>query len=266
MKFLGKILEAIKMSMKISLAYVSYAWASTVVNIVGVAAMYFIWMAVYGNKTAMYGIDKSQMITYIILSRVLISQFQGVLNITISDSVKNGQIAMDMLRPIDYQLYQYVFRVGDFLLFGLFNGLPLLIISVLMFGISLPHTPLLGALFVVSFIMAFSISFMIEYCLGIASFYTASAWGLQHMKEAVVGFFSGALIPIVFFPGWLRSIAEFLPFKDIVYTPVSIYLGLVPFEGLGITLLKQFMWVIVFLIFSRLFFNIAVKKVTVQGG
>lgn len=71
MKSLDKYLGIIGINIKSSLAFIFYTWARIAVNILQIIVFYYIWMAVFNNNSVMNGISKSQMVTYIILSRVI---------------------------------------------------------------------------------------------------------------------------------------------------------------------------------------------------
>lgn len=254
------------MGMKTTLAYVASVWASVFVNILQIIVFYYIWTAVYSDKEVLKGITLHEMITYVILSRILFIAISWGVNNWIAHQIQTGQISMELLRPIDYQLAMYSTRIGDFLMFTVLNGAPVLIISALMFGLLAPAGIISSAVFVVSIILAISIAFFIEFIVGLLSFYTTNGWGLQVLKEAIMNFFSGAIVPLVFFPGVLKDIVSFLPFKDMVYTPISIYLGFVEGQELIESLLFQVLWVLVLWVLSRMFFKHALKKIVVQGG
>jgi len=266
MKIISKIKEIASMFIKQDLSYSGFTWASMAVNILGIIVTYYIWMAVYGSKTEMHGMSKNQMITYIILSGVLLSGVQWMLNLYISQLIQSGGIAMELLRPIDFQLSLFSARLGGFVSYTVIQCIPVLIVSSLIFGISPPKSVICALLFVISLLMAIGITFFIEFCVGLIAFYTNSTWGLQHMKDAILFFSTGAVIPLAFFPGWLKSIIVILPFKDIVYTPVSIYMGIVTGEQAIKAMFFQLIWLILFFFISRVFFKFAIKKITVQGG
>jgi ABC-2 type transport system permease protein len=78
--------------------------------------------------------------------------------------------------------------------------------------------------------------------------------------------FSGMLIPLAFFPAGLRTLAEWLPFQGIVYTPVMIYLGQIQGQALLPALVVQVGWVALLWIGARLFWSRAVRALDVQGG
>lgn len=265
MIFLEKTLEVIKASIKLSLAYVSSTWATVVVGMLQITIFYYIWMAVYSEKTMIFGVDKYQIITYIILSRIIYMQVIWGVNLS-GGIVSSGQIAVELLKPIDLQLYSYMARLGDFVSYGIINSIPVLIISFLIFGISFPTTLSNGLLFVISLFMATTISFFVDFIVKLITFYIINAWGLMVLRDAIISFFSGAMVPLYFFPQWLKNITNMLPFKDMIYTPISIYLGLNSGSQAINAILFQIIWIVILFIISRVFYKAAVKKVVIMGG
>ena len=266
MIFLEKVLEIIKINIKSIISYVSSAWGAFFVTVLQIFVFYYIWMAIYGGKPLLNGINKEQMITYIIFTRVMYTQVAWGYISTIGHKIHTGEIAMDLLRPLDFQMFMFSSRLGDFLGFGSMTALPAVLISAIVLGIYLPHDPLVYLYFLISLFMSIVISFFIEFWIGLITFYTAYSWGLQTMHEALVSFLSGALVPLEFFPAWLKGIVDVLPFKDMMYTPISIYLGLTKGHHVFEALFFQFAWIIALFIMSRLFFLFSIKKITVQGG
>ena len=57
-----------------------------------------------------------------------------------------------------------------------------------------------------------------------------------------------------------------LPFSHALYSPVSILSGITPVNQAPRIWLVELGYLLVFGLLSRLVFNIAVRKVTVQGG
>lgn len=263
---LGKILELIKINIKVNLAYAVNAWGAFVVTLFQIFVFYYIWMAIYKFDSVINGISKGQIITYIILSRIIYTQITWGFIPKLGRKIHTGEIAMDLLKPMDFQLFMFFERIGDFMAFFAMTAFPILIICSLTLGMQPPADFMTLIYFGLSLFMAMALSFFVEFWIGLLTFYTNYSWGLQTFQEALVALFSGALVPISFFPGWLKVITNFLPFQQMSYSPVSIYLGVVKgpqiFEVLGF----QLMWVIILLILSRLFYSFAIKRVTVQGG
>jgi ABC-2 type transport system permease protein len=114
--------------------------------------------------------------------------------------------------------------------------------------------------------LGFIVSYLMNFCFGILAFYVTNMWGLSHLKEAALLFFSGQLIPIAFFPEAVQKIMQFFPFSSLNYIPVLIYLKKVS----GIELLKalgvQFLWIALLFLLSKWMWNRAISKLVILGG
>jgi ABC-2 type transport system permease protein len=87
------------------------------------------------------------------------------------------------------------------------------------------------------------------------------------MKQVIVLLFSGATIPLAFFPEGLRRVVDFLPFRAVYDSPLTILLGGTQItEDVMNTLLIQLIWVVILGIFSRGFWKISLRQITVNGG
>lgn len=263
---LGKYLEIILINIKVTLAYIATAWGALFTTLLQIFVFYYIWMAIYKYDSVINGVNRDQIVTYIIFSRIIYTQLTWGFIPRIGVKVQTGSIVMDLLKPIDFQLYMYLGRIGDFFIFAILTSIPILIICGLTLGIQPP--PSIHALicFFISLVFAMSISFFVEFCIGLLTFYTNFSWGLQGFQESLVALFSGALIPLSFFPSWLLKITNVLPFKEMSYSPVAIYLGLIKGDEIYRTLMFQLFWFVALIIISRIFYSLIIRKVTVQGG
>jgi ABC-2 type transport system permease protein len=133
-------------------------------------------------------------------------------------------------------------------------------------GIALPADPAHLALFIVSAGLATLLKFSIIYCVSMAAFWTTGMEGVSNARMAVQNIFSGALIPLVFFPDWLRAIASVLPFQGMISTPALTYLGAMDGRTTAFMMVSQAVWAFGLLLFGRLLWRSAVKAVTINGG
>ena len=123
--------------------------------------------------------------------------------------------------------------------------------------------------FVVSVIMALVINFSIDMIVATICLYTESTWGINMVKECIVLLLSGASIPLAFFPETLRKIVQYLPFRCIYDTPLSVLLqkeGYTLGSGLLFSLLLQLGWCIALGLVGAAFWSFSLKKITVNGG
>jgi ABC-2 type transport system permease protein len=90
---------------------------------------------------------------------------------------------------------------------------------------------------VISVALAFLINFYFNYILGMTSFWFVQADGVRRVVYLMSMFFSGALIPLAFFPDPLRAAQYFLPFQYTVYVPAMVFVG--GFERVWVWIARQ---------------------------
>ena len=123
--------------------------------------------------------------------------------------------------------------------------------------------------FSVSVLMALVLNFSVDMLVATICLYTESTWGINMVKECIVLLLSGASIPLAFFPEGLRKVVQYLPFRCIYDTPLSVLLqkpGFTLGTGLGFSLLLQFVWCVALGVAGAVFWSISLKKITVNGG
>ena len=79
-------------------------------------------------------------------------------------------------------------------------------------------------------------------------------------------FFSGMLVPLVYWPEAAREIVVWLPFAGLVQAPVDVFLGKAAGLELAGLLLLQLSWGLALLGACRLLLALAVRRVVIQGG
>ncbi len=86
------------------------------------------------------------------------------------------------------------------------------------------------------------------------------------MKRVAVDLFSGLIIPISFFPGWSKSVLEWLPFQAITYLPSAVFTGKITgtaiFQNLGV----QVLWFLLLIIPIYVLWVKSKTRLFVQGG
>lgn len=121
-------------------------------------------------------------------------------------------------------------------------------------------------LYLLSLLLAFLINFYFNICFGFSAFVFKNLWGSNLLKNALVAFMSGSLIPLAFFPKVIATVLGFLPFSSLVYTPVMIVIGKYRFEQIGVALGLQFFWLMVMMLLSHVIWKQVQDHLTIQGG
>ena len=82
----------------------------------------------------------------------------------------------------------------------------------------------------------------------------------------VADILSGLVIPIPFFPVFMRKITNILPFRYISDFPFRLYVGDITIKEGYIGIIVQIVWIVILLILGRILIKKALKNVVVQGG
>ena len=250
-----------------------------IVTVFEVACMVFLWLAVYrsspdGIDSTINGFTYKEMIVYVVLTTIFgFVTFGNDTLWNINNDIKQGTIGNFVIKPISYRGKFAASNLGSFATLVTLFGIPLYAIAIGVFaGIGfLPITSgwdFVGhvGLFAISGVLACLLNDAISYIFGVLCFYTSSGWGLNSLKTTVVSFFSGALLPLAFFPPVFRDIVGYMPFAGMSQNPILIlmmkYDYLTSLKVIAIAL----GWLILLEVLAKLLFNHAIKKVTVHGG
>ncbi len=252
---------------KVFLAYGMWFWAEICMQLFTMLVFVYFWKAIYSNsgQASISGLTLAQTLGYMLLTRILGPSLESRMIFNFGYAIREGLIAVELLRPVDYQGRSYI---EQFAMTGmnLLTKLPLILVAVLFFGLRLPSDPMVWGAFAVSFFLAHAVSFCFDWLFASLAFYSTETWGLGVVREAVSLLFSGALLPLVMLPGWLQAVTNVLPFSKIIYIPVALLSGILPPAEAPVLWLEQALWLVGLLVASRWFFNYSVRKITVQGG
>ena len=253
------------MAAKMFLAYNWSTWLRILQNLVGMVAFVYFWRAVYASTATIGGLALTTTLTYILLARVFEPLADLDLVMEFGWGLRDGGLAMLLVRPMDLQLSYYAQNLGGLML-ALGRQGPALLLATFAFGLRWPTDPLVWLVFIASALLGRSVMFCFDWILGCLTFYTTEVWGLWAAVQAAGLFLTGALLPLNVMPDWLRLLVQATPFAQSIYVPVSLLSGLTPLSEAPRLLLGQVAWLIGLLVVSRLFFRVAVRRITVQGG
>lgn len=245
--------------------YKSNFYLFTLNRIVEIVVYIFVWQAIYNQTGNAGGYTIAQMTTYYILVFTLSSLSCWGVNEDMAHSIRNGNINKELLNPLSYFQYYFGVNIGE-MGFALVVGIATFIICSLFWSVTLPVSIINFLLFIIVILLGIPITFFFTMIAGTVGFYSSSIWGMQILRKSIISIFSGLIAPITLFPRWFQNIANILPFKELIYTPINIWLGQITINEIAFVIMKQVLWIVILYVLAKLFFNHAVKKVTINGG
>lgn len=235
-------------------------------NIVYLGVAYYLWRSIYRHADTLRGLTFNETFLYVGLGSAIFILLKTYADWNIHYEIREGAIATYLTKPIDFQIYSLFANLGGMLMNLTAVSLPTLFVMLVIFRVKITFGPGL-LLFPISLLLAFIISFSMDYFVGLMGFYSESVWGLSITKEIIVTVLSGALIPLPFFPEAIQKVLYWLPFQAIYHTPLMMITR--PDQGLrvlGPMLAVQFAWAVAIFCLARLFYHQAIKVLRIAGG
>ena len=253
-------------------AYKFSAFGWLLGDIISLLILYFLWSAIYQNASSdvINGMTFKQMVSYLIYARVATSLvFASASFWIIGEDIYEGNIAISLIRPINYRYRLLAEGFGNFLSSLILMFIPLMTASIILLTFTI-GAPIPGVLdfvfFFISAILSFMIADSLNFLIGEVALFTNALFGLMIIKNITMSFFSGSLLPSSFFPVWLQNILNFLPFQSMVEKPIMILMGSLNGTELLKAFVIQLIWVLVLNMLCTLTFNGIKKRVVSVGG
>lgn len=243
-------------------------WLRVVNNLVWMFSSYWLWRVLYTQKAGAFGISLDQMVSYALVASILsiILRPSGFVSYQIAQKVKNGEIVIDILKPLDFHLHTLARNVGETVFTIAFLGVPTFLIAYLLLGLRLPANLGTAGLFLISAALGYGVLFSLNYLLGILAVFTIDIRSIGWAYAAVTRFFSGSEVPLWLFPLALSRVADLLPFKCAFSIPLSLYIGKFAPHEIAPAIGLQALWLIILAMTGRLLWRLAHQRLTVQGG
>lgn len=270
-KFFRTYLPFVSNELKRNMAYKGAFYLFIFCSLFGSFINYYLWMAIYGSagSSTLGGLTQHEMVVYVFMSYIASNVVMVSTSEKVSKDVVKGNVAMNLIKPIDYRLSLVAQSFGTamyhFFMPSLFVWVALEIYKVKVLGEPVVQITNI-ILFLISVCMSFLIYVLFDFCFGMIAFFTTYIFGLQMAKEALLSFLTGQLIPLSFFPEVVQRIFDFLPFSSMVYTPVMIYLGKYSYGELMFVLGRQAVWVVLLYLLGSLIWRQVTKRLVVLGG
>lgn len=262
---LRKYWEMLKVQIKLDTSYAAWYWAGTFAIIVKLCTLYYFWTAVYENKETVGALSLSNMLTYMVIA-LLLEQYVSGVGTNLARMIKQGDIALELMKPYHLLDKLVAMDIGQKISNSMRTTFPMLLFAVWFVGIQLPQSIESFLLFTVSVVLGILIGTQLDLIIGILAFWTINIWGLRLLRESVLQFCSGALVPLSLYPQWFQEISMFLPFQSMVYIPVSIYTGSISGTQAYTAIVTQFIWLIFITVLVRFLWTLAIRKITIFGG
>lgn len=248
---MGKYLETGKISMKTQIAYRFDVYVGSVMPFIRVFLAYALWKALFTGKTVIGGMSFEMMMTYYLITSFLtrLDQSPNLVWDT-ADEIREGRFSKYMVRPIS--------PLGHFLATSLARTLYILLVTLatvaclaLILRRSLVAPSSLENLTGACLLGFMGLVFLclLNYLTAMLAFKYNDITGWHLLKNNLVEFLAGTLVPLSLMPAWIQDGMRLFPFYYVHYLPASLYLGLNT-EQLVPGLIIMSLWIILLWLLS----------------
>ncbi|HLK24287.1 MAG TPA: hypothetical protein VKT30_06485 [Caulobacteraceae bacterium] len=192
----------------------------------------------------------------------------------VAEMVRSGAVAYDRLRPLDTYGWWYARAVA-------WSAARVVPRAVLLFAVAAVLLPALGlgqwslrppaglaatGLFLIAMIGVALLSASIVLLVNVIAVASMTDRGANLMIAPFSNLFSGGIVPLAFFPDWLRPGLRLQPFAGLVDIPYRIYFGELAGWGALQGLAVQLGWTLLLVLAGHAALGAAMRRLQVQGG
>ena len=254
--------------LKMLLQYRAAAWAGVGTQLFFGAALVAMRQAFYHSSATPPPLPEAQMITYswLVQAFFALSPFTSNPDPEVRSMMRDGTVAYELARPLDLYTLWFTRNAANRVAPTILRCLPIFVIGMALLGMQPP--PSLAAFLTFLLALAGAVALIAAWCthITISLLWTISGDGIARITPGLISVLSGQILPIALMPDGLKPLLAFLPFTGMVDAPFSLWIGSRAPGEVGLILLHQLAWTLVFVFTGRFLLARGLKRLTVQGG
>jgi len=183
--------------------------------------------------------------------------------------IKTGNIAYELCRPQDLYFMWASKIMGERLSNVTLRFIPVIIFALILpspFNLDLSITLSRLIIFIITMILSTILMTVLVLLYHVICLFTLDEKGIVNIFMIISDVLSGLVIPIPFFPDYLKNISNILPFRYITDFPFRLYVGNIGYNDAVIGIIIQLIWIIILVTLGRFITKKALKKAVIQGG
>lgn len=262
---LAPYLAFARASLARQLTYGTANWAGLFTNVFFLFFRAYALGACFEATSSIGGLDARATVTYVTVSQSLVMVCPQWGNVTLAAAVRSGQVAIDLLRPVDLYGSLLARRLALSAYYVVARMIPVLTIGALFGLLSGPDLWLLPA-FAVSVALGAVLGTTIFVIVESTSFWLESDRGVRYLVLGAAALPSGLVLPVEFFGEWLQPLFMLLPFPHTLYTPTRLWMGGLESSEVAGLLAIQLAWTVTLAVVARRMIAAGSARLQVLGG
>ena len=243
---LRKYLEIIKIFIKTQLAWRGDAVIQTLFTLTKILFACLLWGTIFKDRDEVAGFTINSMLSYYIISSFLRQlDMSSRVSGEISQRIRNGTFSKYMVLPVNIQGYFIAMEMG-IVFFYLFLDFMTSVIWIFIFRIRFVFVSDPAALAGAVILILLGLFFMVQlnYYLGLLTLKYEEIGTFLMIKDNLVAFVTGSIIPLALLPEGFVAVMKAFPFYYVTYLPSMLLIGRLKGE-LGMGLLVISCWCVI---------------------
>ena len=248
-------------------AYRLANWTGVAVNVFFLVVHAQVLLAFFRARPGALGWSPHEAVLYFTASEALL-MVVGVwvdVRYNLAERIRTGEVVTDLARPVTLFWRDLGERYGTALYFLMARFPPVYLVGLLLFGVYPPLRWEL-CLFPLSLMLAIGVSAGLWYVACSSAYFRDSSNGELSALVFVNVLLGGMVVPLDFYPDWLRMIADVFPFRATLYTPVALLTGKLSGAALVFGLAHQVSWFAALASASLAIESRGLRRLATQGG
>jgi ABC-2 type transport system permease protein len=242
----------------------------TLMRFLPIVTQIFLWFAVFQARGdhPVAGYNYEDFVAYYLLT-MLARAFSSMPGLAsgIAAQVRSGEIKKFLVQPVDFLGFLLLGRVAHKLAYYTVAALPFALVFYLcrQYFPGWPDATTL-ATGILSLVLCFLLGFFLEASMGLVGFWWLEVSSLLFVYMLFSFFLSGHMFPLDMLPQPWHDLVELTPLMYLAYFPAAVLLGKIQGQELAIGLGVEAVWVVVFMVLSRVLYARGTRRYSAFGG
>lgn len=217
-------------------------WVAT--DALYIIVLFYVWKAIFATNAEIRGFHFEELVTYYVMVFLVEIIAAHYAEYNMEDIVRNGKLTKYLVRPMSFFWYrlfnEIAWRVSKFVVTFPFYAV---VFYLLRNYLVRPSGEILVR-FLFTIVFTSLLYFLVSYLISFFAFWLLRISSIVNIfRASLVPLLAGALVPLELFPETFRTVVDFLPFKYLVYFPVTVFLGQIDSTQYWQGLLINIFWI-----------------------
>jgi ABC-2 type transport system permease protein len=266
---LAKYGRSFGIGLRNSLAYrINFAF-SILATVSPVVIQVALWTSIYGPSSAdlLFGFTYPQMIAYTVVANLVSRLVRTGFEYEMNADIRTGGLDRFLVKPIGYFGFRMsVFLGGKAAQAGLAGIVLAAAVAAMAAVLGFPVTGAAVAAFVASILVAFTLNFLIFWCVGCAGFWLTEIGFLFEAVRIVIITASGGIFPLSVFGVAGERVLDLLPFRFTIQFPTEILCGRISLHDASGQFALAAVWIVALALVGRLVWIRGVRRFAAVGS